>query len=399
MANEEKSEAAAAAHAVDKQEHTSRKYKNVKKSFKRIFKTKKKKNIATECSVPVEASMDSISEISVDTTSLTQSGTGCDDDGVEFTDSISEISADITSLKLIPTGSDNVEEPSLDAQIGTDSLTKGLISAVSHGDINAVNRNLQEGANAKVVLPQYKTMHQVNLICLAAVEGKANIISSLHSAGANIHHYVSDGRQAVHIAASLGYSDVLGKLHDLGADMDAFSTNGRKAVHYAASHGYSHVLYKLKNLGADMEAISTYGQRTALHYATLSDHHHCIQKLCEMNICLEVADIDHRTPLMMAAWKNQLDCVQTLVSNGADLTAKDLCGDTPLLFARKSNSGPIIDWLVDYEFQNEDNPDKTYTNKKALLVFLNYIKFPKGDRKGADKDRECLLHFPRHFEV
>ncbi|CAL4122382.1 unnamed protein product [Meganyctiphanes norvegica] len=196
------------------------------------------------------------------------------------------------------------------------TMDAALVSAVTAGDQASLARLLAANVDASVVLPKYPLdtpsyLCDVNLICIAAMEGQAEVIASLQEAGAYVNHRTGLGYNAIHIAAQHGHQQALHELVTLGVDVDTSSTYGWTALHYAASHG----------------------------------HPHCVEQLLELDAKLDAWTRTKWTPLMCAAERDQVECVEVLVSAGADVSATDMNGLTAINIAFLGDRRKVMSWL------------------------------------------------------
>ncbi|CAL4118370.1 unnamed protein product, partial [Meganyctiphanes norvegica] len=187
-----------------------------------------------------------------------------------------------------------------------------LASAVMERDITVVTMALQAGADASIVMPRYNNYWNVNLICVAAINGQVDIIEPLKAGGASLKHRTRCDHSALDIAACHGHPQVICKLVELGIDVDASSTTGW----------------------------------TALHWAVFDGQLQCVKQLLELNASIDARTQGQRwTPLMWAAQREQMECIEAMVSKGVDVSATDMNGHNAIDLAWLNGKRKVVDWL------------------------------------------------------
>jgi ankyrin repeat protein len=128
-----------------------------------------------------------------------------------------------------------------------------LRGAIYRGDINAVERLLQAGAD-----PECKNPQGLTALMLAAGQGTEPVIRALVKAGADVNRAetvsnpVTSGVTSLMAACSDSSGSVVAvqTLLELGADPDARDSIGRTAYDYAAISGYSDIVAHFEAIGA-----------------------------------------------------------------------------------------------------------------------------------------------------
>ncbi|CAL4144116.1 unnamed protein product, partial [Meganyctiphanes norvegica] len=192
--------------------------------------------------------------------------------------------------------------------------TKTLISGVRKGNIGRVTKALDEGADISVVLPKYRGCPHVNLVCVAAIRGHAEIIAKLHYNKAELNFFTKVGFNPLHLAVINNHPNVLRKLVNLGMDPNS-TTNNKHAA-------------------------------TALHIASRLGLVKCTEQLIALGASVNSRDKNQLTPLMRASECNKVDCIKVLLSNGGDTSATTDAGwDVGHIVARKGSSD-VFNYLL-----------------------------------------------------
>ncbi|XP_029921920.1 ankycorbin isoform X1 [Myripristis murdjan] len=182
---------------------------------------------------------------------------------------------------------------------------------------------------------------------LAAVEhGEVEKVASLLAKkGASAVKLDSDGKSALHVAASRGQTDCLCVILAHGADLSVTDAAGFTALHLAAKNNHLECSKKLIQSKCTVDAVDGSG-KTALHHAAVSGNIQIVQLLCEHKSPVNLRDADGLTPLLLSARHAHAELCSALLDWGADINASDNSGRTALMLASESNSVPVVEILV-----------------------------------------------------
>lgn len=123
-----------------------------------------------------------------------------------------------------------------------------LRSAVVMGDIDDVNRIIQNGTDINITLnPDGDTP-----LTKSILSGHSLLAIWLINHGADIEKSLYNGRTPLMTAAGKGNILVVEKLISAGANLDAVMSNGSTALMYAVGKGFIDVAKKLVSAGASM---------------------------------------------------------------------------------------------------------------------------------------------------
>ena len=187
---------------------------------------------------------------------------------------------------------------------------------------------------------------------LAAMYGKAEVISVLVQAGADINvttiaHNGVDfdaGKTPLHKAAFHGNVEVIPVLVQLGADVNAGDNYAQTPLHEATLSGKIEAVPILVKEGADINVTDKFG-RTPLHHAAIFESAEVIPVLVKAGAYLEPTDNKGFTPLHRAAEEGDINAVKALVRATADILATTDDGLTPLDLARKHKKWAVVKYL------------------------------------------------------
>jgi ankyrin repeat protein len=204
------------------------------------------------------------------------------------------------------------EEPRIDEQkISAETrqkLGELLIDAARHGEVERVEKLLEQGADIRAHDPKGETV-------LHAVFSRRNwrldlgLVMLLLQQGADLEARDQRGWTPLHAAAERGRREAAEFLLDKGADPKATDQDGQTPLHLAAGRANDKVIKLLVARGADPLA----------------------------------RDQSQKTPLHKAEEENQKETAKLLVSLGADIQAEDSFGHAPAGWLVKTCFEELVD--------------------------------------------------------
>ncbi|XP_036444446.1 ankycorbin isoform X3 [Colossoma macropomum] len=182
---------------------------------------------------------------------------------------------------------------------------------------------------------------------LSAVEhGETEKVASLLSKkGASATKLDSEGKSALHVAATRGQAECLAVILAHGADISVVDASGSSALHLAAKNNHQDCAKKLIQSKCVVDALDGVG-RTALHHAAASGSVVIVQLLCEHKCPVNLKDTDGFTPLLLSARHAHAEVCRSLLDWGADINACDKNGRTAVMLASESSCAPAVEVLV-----------------------------------------------------
>ncbi|XP_013993711.2 ankycorbin isoform X2 [Salmo salar] len=182
---------------------------------------------------------------------------------------------------------------------------------------------------------------------MAAVEhGEVEKVASLLTKkGASAFKLDSEGKSALHVAATRGQTECLAVMLAHGADTSVIDASGFSALHLATKNNHQECAKKLIQSKCVLDALDCSG-KTALHYAAASGNIVIVQTLCERKCPVNVRDMDGLSPLLLSARHAHADVCSSLLDWGADVNACDKNGRTAVMLASESSSMSVVEVLV-----------------------------------------------------
>ncbi|XP_041753798.1 ankycorbin isoform X1 [Coregonus clupeaformis] len=182
---------------------------------------------------------------------------------------------------------------------------------------------------------------------LAAVEhGEVEKVASLLTKkGASAVKLDSEGKSALHVAATRGQTECLAVILAHGVDTSVIDTSGFSALHLAAKNNHQECAKKLIQSKCVLDALDSSG-KTALHHAAASGSIVIVQTLCEHKCPVNVKDTDGLSPLLLSARHAHAEVCSSLLDWEADVNACDKNGRTAVMLASESSSVSVVEVLV-----------------------------------------------------
>nr|XP_046162627.1 ankycorbin-like isoform X2 [Oncorhynchus gorbuscha] len=182
---------------------------------------------------------------------------------------------------------------------------------------------------------------------MAAVEhGEVEKVASLLTKkGASAFKLDSEGKSALHVAATRGQTECLAVMLAHGADTSVIDASGFSALHLAAKNNHQECAKKLIQSKCVLDTLDCSG-KTALHHAAASGNIVIVQTLCERKCPVNVRDMDGLSPLLLSARHAHADVCSSLLDWGADVNACDKNGRTAVMLASESSSMSVVEVLV-----------------------------------------------------
>ncbi|XP_016841629.1 transient receptor potential channel pyrexia isoform X2 [Nasonia vitripennis] len=148
----------------------------------------------------------------------------------------------------------------------------------------------------------------------------------------------TDGRTALHLAASIGSVKITELLLKHGADPCEWDFNRKcTALHCAAAAGDVDTVQCLIRAGADVNA--GLSGKSPLHYAVQNNAESCVEALLQAGASPNNPQVYTETPLHVAAGLGSEECMKLLLSHGADVRVQfGAARSTPLHLAAEEGS-------------------------------------------------------------
>ena len=196
------------------------------------------------------------------------------------------------------------------------------------------------------------------------------------------------GRTLAHLAVMRGDVEMVTMLVNKGARLDMVDSEGRTALHHAASLGDRQILeLLLSGDGAQLVNIKTKDKssQTALHLAIKAGHVEVVTSLLEAGARTDLGDCQGWPSLHLAVVRGEADCVVALLHHGAEVSALTR-GWAPLHLAVVTGREDIVSLLVN---RGADTEQLNSEGRTALDIA----------RAGPGSERMAAVILEREFRA
>lgn len=198
---------------------------------------------------------------------------------------------------------------------------------------------LERGADAFGVAP---AMHPPLLLAIRL--GWQRLVEALLAQGADPNGRDARGHGAIHVAAALGRESALRVLIRAGALPQARSPDGQTALGMALAAGRSDLSHWLEWRGWSLPGRPL--QPADLPAAAIAGDLDAVQRLLELGLPVDAADVQGCTALLRAAGGGYAEIVGRLIESGADKQLSARTGATPLSAAISMRHGTVVEQLL-----------------------------------------------------
>lgn len=157
----------------------------------------------------------------------------------------------------------------------------------------------------------------VHRAVLSTKADKPQALTQIIQCNANLDTLDSNGWTALIHASSIGDMDSVKTLVEAGADLHAYSNQQKQAIHFAAMHNHVHVIRYLKERNAKIEAQDSQGC-TPLHLACKKGCYNAVEQFMVFRANIYAKDERDWTPLHYAAYNGHPKICKRLLIQAAD---------------------------------------------------------------------------------
>ena len=228
----------------------------------------------------------------------------------------------------------NVPQPQGDRSLdycSPDQEIEEFASAIRNGDIAAVRRFIDSGANLNA--RDYTYGRPLLAVATTATDerGKIEVVQMLIDAGADVNNFDSGGRPMVNVTALRGSSESLRVLLNAGADPNVRDMSGYPALERAFQRNSPEVIHVLVEGGADVNARDHAGDPLLYHQLTFGSIEN-VQAFIEAGA--DVHGLSKRgVPLLRSAISGGIELIRIMLDAGADVNARGTGGRPVLAYA------------------------------------------------------------------
>ncbi|CAH1241917.1 TANC2 [Branchiostoma lanceolatum] len=218
--------------------------------------------------------------------------------------------------------------------------------------------------------PDHQTdfMGSAPLLCIAASEGYADMVSVLLELRASVEAQSDTGMTALIYAAIGGHLDVVRMLYRKHARLNHTDRNGRCALVHAALNGHMDVLSFLLQCDWLYSAPHDLTKRVACQQGFVAAASTGNKEICDF--LLSLSEMEHHeewtvsinepdtlfkeTPLTIAASNGKLEICRALLEKGTSITMPNGRGLSPMFCAVRAGHWEVVDLLLSHKADREE---------------------------------------------
>ncbi|SJK97930.1 uncharacterized protein ARMOST_01186 [Armillaria ostoyae] len=209
----------------------------------------------------------------------------------------------------------------------------------------------------------------------------------------------TEGRSALHLAATGGHEDIARVLLDRNADVTMLDIHGGTPLHAAAGAGHKFIAEQL--LKHDPKTVNAVDRnnRTPLYLSANGGHHEVAMLLLEHSADVNIADVDGCTALHWAVMLSQDNTTIALLDAGARTDGRDADGCTPLCRAARKGQSVMVKNLLRYNANATiaDNERRSPLHWAARgchhEIMKDLLQYPGVDLNALDAKGRTALFF------
>ncbi|XP_078582014.1 protein TANC2-like isoform X3 [Branchiostoma floridae x Branchiostoma japonicum] len=211
-------------------------------------------------------------------------------------------------------------------------------------------------------------MGSAPLLCIAASEGYADMVSVLLELRASVDAQSETGMTALIYAAIGGHLDVVRMLYRKHARLNHTDRNGRCALVHAALNGHMDVLSFLLQCDWLYSAPHDLTKRSACQQGFVAAASTGNKEICDF--LLSLSEMEHHeewtvninepdtlfkeTPLTVAASNGKLEICRALLEKGTSITMPNGRGLSPMFCAVRAGHWEVVDLLLSHKADREE---------------------------------------------
>jgi ankyrin repeat protein len=236
----------------------------------------------------------------------------------------------------------------------------------SHGAQHTALALLERGADGFGSAPG-----QDPPLVLAIRLGWQRLVEALLAQGVDPNVRDARGHGALHVAASLGREAALRVLIRAGALPQARSPDGQTALGMALAAGRSDLSHWLEWRGWALPGRPL--QAVDLAAAAIAGDLDAVQRLLDLGLPVDAADLQGCTALLRAAGGGHLDIVRRLLERGGNPSLSARTGATPLSAAISMRHASVVDLLL----QAGADPNQALPGGVTPLMLASALGLPE----------------------
>lgn len=242
--------------------------------------------------------------------------------------------------------------PAAEGPLDETDADQDLITSAEAGEIDSVERALDEEANVTIAdgfgwtALHYSAFAGSTKITQILLDRGADIEATSISSSRKRNVFTGEKSTPLHVAAAFGALDVVQLLLASGASANVRDLRGWTPLMRAARYGHADVVQALIDGGAEFDDP---GNFSPLHLAAVLGLADVAEVLLNAGADIEATTRAGVTPLFAAAQYGRLEVAQLLINRGANKDAQDSGGSFPIDIICEKNRDCIPTVIAELE--------------------------------------------------
>jgi ankyrin repeat protein len=207
---------------------------------------------------------------------------------------------------------------------------------------NDVDAIITSGIEQKLAdLNQRRKQERISQFCSAASRGEIQKLKRALRNGVHIDETDTNGRTALHCAASEGQLECVRFLLDSSASLNIQDKYKNTPLNDAVRHQHDAVAAELRRSGAASVQLPGYEMGVLMCTFGFEGDKVQLERMLANGVNVNIADYDKRTALHLASSQGHLQVVEYLLERQADVNCTDRLGFSPLVDALRHDRSEI----------------------------------------------------------
>jgi ankyrin repeat protein len=222
------------------------------------------------------------------------------------------------------------------------SMKTGYHSDEGGGEENMVDVIVSSGIEQRLAsLHQRRKQERISQFCSAASRGEIPKLMRTMRNGVHIDETDTNGRTALHCAASEGQLECVRFLLDSSASLNIQDKYKNTPLNDAVRHQHDAVAAELRRSGAASVQLPGYEMGVLMCTFGFEGDKVQLERMLANGVNVNIADYDKRTALHLASSQGHLQVVEYLLERQADVNCTDRLGFSPLVDALRHDRSEV----------------------------------------------------------
>ena len=235
-----------------------------------------------------------------------------------------------------------VEDNASDDEGSEQSMKTGYHSDEGGGEENMVDVIVSSGIEQRLAsLQQRRKQERISQFCSAASRGEIPKLMRTMRNGVHIDETDTNGRTALHCAASEGRLECVRFLLESSASLNIQDKYKNTPRNDAVRHQHDTVAAELRRYGAASVQLPGYEMGVLMCTFGFEGDKVQLERMLSNGVDVNISDYDKRTALHLASSQGHLQVVEYLLERQADVNSTDRLGFSPLVDALRHDRSEV----------------------------------------------------------